>query len=111
LSRPRNWGRSEVLAAFVTNDNLVDLLGAILTLVALRSYLRLTRWRMAVVDGVVGLLLLTKFSPLYMALVLVVLTSRPRAWFSRAPRTPSILCEWGGVLFAIQANVLSVHWS
>jgi dolichyl-phosphate-mannose--protein O-mannosyl transferase len=35
------------LSAFVTNDNLVDLLGAVLVLVAVRFTRRPTGWRMA----------------------------------------------------------------
>jgi hypothetical protein len=72
------------LSAFVTNDNLVNRLGAFLTLVALQCYLRPTRWRMAVVGGVVGLLITTKLSTLPMALVVIVLSFRPRCWLDRA---------------------------
>ena len=55
------------LSAFVTNDNLVNLLGAVLTFVALRYVVSPTRWRMALVGAIVGLLVITKLSALPMA--------------------------------------------
>ena len=72
------------LSSFVTNDNLVDLLGAILTLTALRYARAPTRWRMAVVGAIVGLLVLTKLSVLPIGLVLVVLPLMARDWRTRA---------------------------
>jgi hypothetical protein len=72
------------LSSFVTNDNLVDLLGAILTVVALRYARVSSRLRMAVVGAVVGLLLITKLSALPIALVLVVLPFMTTGWKRRA---------------------------
>ena len=72
------------LSAFVTNDNLVNLLGAILTLCALRYIRRSTvRWIVAV-GAVFGLLVTTKLSVLPLGLLLPVLAlSTPTAWFRR----------------------------
>ena len=72
------------LSSFITNDNLVNLLGAILTVVTLRYALQPSRWRMAAVGVVVGLLMITKLSALPMALVLVVLALMAAGWKGRA---------------------------
>jgi Dolichyl-phosphate-mannose-protein mannosyltransferase len=72
------------LSSFVTNDNLVDLLGAVLTLAALRYARAPSRWRMAAVGAVVGLLVLTKLSTLPIGFVLVVLPLMARDWRTRA---------------------------
>ena len=72
------------LSSFVTNDNLVDLLGATLTLTALRYARAPNRWRMAVVGAIVGLLVLTKLSVLPIGLVLVALPLMARDWRTRA---------------------------
>ncbi len=72
------------LSSFVTNDNLVDLLGAVLTLTALQYARAPSRWRMAVVGAIVGLLVLTKLSVLPIGLVLVVLPLMVRNWRTRA---------------------------
>ena len=50
------------LSAFVTNDNLVNLLGALLAFVALRYVITPSPWRMAWVGVVTGLLVTTKLS-------------------------------------------------
>ena len=71
------------LSSFITNDNLVNLLGAILTVVALRYALQPSRWRMAAVGVVVGLLMITKLSALPIALVLVVLALMAAGWKRR----------------------------
>jgi 4-amino-4-deoxy-L-arabinose transferase-like glycosyltransferase len=71
------------LSSFVSNDNLVDLLGAVLTFVALRYARRPGRWRMAVVGAVIGLLLITKLSTLPMAFVLVALSFMATGWRRR----------------------------
>jgi hypothetical protein len=72
------------LTSFVTNDNLVDLLGAVLTFVALR-YARVPgRGRIAVVGAVIGLLLITKLSTLPIAVVLVPLAFMATGWKRRA---------------------------
>jgi 4-amino-4-deoxy-L-arabinose transferase-like glycosyltransferase len=72
------------LSSFVTNDNLVDLLGAVLTVASLRYARAPNRWRMAAVGAVVGLLLITKLSALPIALVLVVLAFMVTGWKRRA---------------------------
>lgn len=61
------------LTAFVTNDNLVDLLGAILLWAAVRYFVSPTPWRLVLTGGVVGLLVCTKLSTLPVVLVLFVL--------------------------------------
>jgi hypothetical protein len=58
------------LSSFVTNDNLVNVLGAALLLTTLRFMLKPTRWRMTVVGLVVGLLVITKLSALPLVLLL-----------------------------------------
>jgi hypothetical protein len=71
------------ISAFVTNDNLVNLLGAVLAFVALRCFVSPTRWRMAMVGAVVGLLIATKVSALPFAVVLVALAFLKREWLQR----------------------------
>jgi 4-amino-4-deoxy-L-arabinose transferase-like glycosyltransferase len=71
------------LSSFVTNDNLVNLLGAILTVVALRYVRRPSGWRMAAVGAVVGLLLATKLSTLPVVLVLVAMALMVMGWRRR----------------------------
>jgi Dolichyl-phosphate-mannose-protein mannosyltransferase len=71
------------LSAFVTNDNLVDLLGAVLAWVALRFVLRPSRWRIVVVGTVVGLLAITKLSTLPLAFVLIVVVGLQPGWRRR----------------------------
>ena len=71
------------LTSFVTNDNLVDLLGAVLTFVALRYARSPGRGRIAVVGAVVGLLLMTKLSTLPIAIVLVPLAFMATGWKKR----------------------------
>jgi 4-amino-4-deoxy-L-arabinose transferase-like glycosyltransferase len=72
------------LSAFVTNDNLVDLLGAILTFCALRFIRRANlRW-IAAVGAVFGLLVTTKLSVLPLGLLLPALAlSTPTTWLRR----------------------------
>ena len=72
------------LSSFVTNDNLVNLLGAILTFVALKYARAPSRWRMAAVGAVFGLLVTTKLSTLPVALVLVALAFMVQGWKRRA---------------------------
>jgi hypothetical protein len=71
------------LSAFVTNDNLVDLLGAVLVLLALRFTRRPTGWRMAWLGFAFGLLVATKLSALPVGLVLIVLAFMVRGWRRR----------------------------
>ena len=88
------------LSAFVTNDNLVNLLGAILTFVALRYTVSPTRWRMAMVGSIIGLLVATKLSAVPLAVVVLVLAIRQREWFRRAESftiglvASVIVCGW-----------------
>jgi Dolichyl-phosphate-mannose-protein mannosyltransferase len=72
------------LSSFVTNDNLVNLLGAVLTFFALRYARTPGRGRIAVVGAVVGLLLITKLSALPIAIVLVPLAFMATGWKRRA---------------------------
>jgi Dolichyl-phosphate-mannose-protein mannosyltransferase len=71
------------LSAFVTNDNLVNLLGAILAFVSLRCLKWPSPGRMALVGGVVGLLITTKISTLPFAFVVIVLALAQREWLKR----------------------------
>jgi hypothetical protein len=72
------------LSSFVTNDNLVNLLGAILTVAGLRYAQRSSRGRIAVVGALIGLLLITKLSALPIVLVLVPLAFMASGWKRRA---------------------------
>ena len=71
------------LSAFVTNDNMVILLGACLTYVSLRFALSPTRLWMAAVGVVFGLLVTTKLSVLPMGLVVIVLACLVAGWRRR----------------------------
>jgi hypothetical protein len=72
------------LSAFVTNDNLVDFLGAVLVLLALRYARRPSAWRMAWVGFTFGLLVATKLSALPLGLILLVLPLMAKGWKRRA---------------------------
>jgi dolichyl-phosphate-mannose-protein mannosyltransferase len=72
------------LSSFVTNDNLVDLTGALLVFFALRYTIGPSRWRMAAVGGSVGLLVVTKLSALPIALVIFGLAWMVTGWRRRA---------------------------
>ena len=72
------------LSAFVTNDNLVDLLGAVLVFLALRFAKAPSRWRMAAVGCVSGLLITTKLSVLPVVLIVVALAMLVPGWARRA---------------------------
>jgi 4-amino-4-deoxy-L-arabinose transferase-like glycosyltransferase len=61
------------LSSFVTNDNLVNVLGALFVFLAVRYALSPSRWRMVTVGVVFGLLVLTKLSALPIAITIVVL--------------------------------------
>jgi hypothetical protein len=87
------------LSAFVTNDNLVNLLGAVLAFVTLRYLASPTRWRMAAVGAIVGLLVLTKLSALPLAAVLIPLAFTEREWLRRA-QLVAIAC---GAALAVSA--------
>jgi hypothetical protein len=72
------------LSAFVTNDNLVNLLGAGLAYVALKFVLTPNRWRMTAVGAVFGLMVTTKLSALPMGLVIIALALLVAGWKRRA---------------------------
>ena len=72
------------LSAYVTNDNLVNLLAAVLTYLALRYTQSPTRWRIALIGGIVGLLTATKLSALPLGLIVLVLAWMQREWLKRA---------------------------
>ena len=71
------------LSAFVTNDNLVNLLGAVLGYVALRFVMRQSAWNMVWVGLTFGLLVATKLSTLPMGLVIVFLLFLVPTWSRR----------------------------
>jgi 4-amino-4-deoxy-L-arabinose transferase-like glycosyltransferase len=71
------------LTSFVTNDNLVTLLGAVLTVAALRFARSPSRWRMVAVGVCVGLLIITKLSALPVGLILVALVLMVTGWKRR----------------------------
>ena len=95
------------LSAFLTNDNLVNLLAAILTFAALRYVLAPTRWRMAIVGVVVGLLVITKLSALPLAAVVLVLALGRHEWVKRVELVAIsgvasiVVCGW----FLVQNTV------
>jgi hypothetical protein len=72
------------LSSFVSNDNLVDLLGALLVFLAVRYALAPSRWRVSAVGVAFGLLVITKLSTLPMALSIVVLALLVKGWRNRA---------------------------
>jgi hypothetical protein len=69
------------LSSFVTNDNLVDLLGALFVLLALRYTTGPSRLGMVAVGGTFGLLVATKLSALPIGLAVLAL-----AWMVRGFR-------------------------
>jgi len=75
--------RMVFLTSFVTNDNLVDLLGAVLTFLALRYALSPSGRRMTSVGIVYGLLLTTKLTTLPLVVVLVAIAFLAPGWKRR----------------------------
>ena len=71
------------LSSFVTNDNLVDLLGAVLVFLALRYANSPSGWRMAWVGVAFGLLITTKLSILSLGLAIVVMACLVPGWVKR----------------------------
>lgn len=71
------------LSAFVTNDNLVTALGAVLTFVALRCVRSPTTTRTVVLGAVAGLVPLAKLTMLPALAVLVWVVALRRSWASR----------------------------
>lgn len=80
------------LSAFVTNDNLVNFLGAVLGYLALRFITSPSLWKMAWVGATFGLLVATKLSALPMGLVIVILVLLVPTWKRRL----SLLAIAGG---------------
>jgi hypothetical protein len=77
------WPRFVFLSAFVTNDNLVGLMGAILVYLALRYAKAPTAWKMGCIGAVFGLLVTTKLSTLPLGLVVVALACLVSGWIRR----------------------------
>ena len=71
------------ISSFVTNDNLVNLLGAVLAVAVLRYVRAPGRLRIMAVGLVVGLLLITKLSVLPIATVLLILPFMSIGWKRR----------------------------
>jgi hypothetical protein len=71
------------LSSFVTNDNLVDLLGAVLVLLSLRYAKAPSSWRIAWVGVVFGLLITTKLSTLTVGLAILALACLVPGWVRR----------------------------
>ena len=71
------------LSSFVTNDNLVDLLGAVLVFLSLRYAKAPNPWRMAWVGAVFGLLITTKLSTLTLGLAILSLACLVPGWVRR----------------------------
>jgi hypothetical protein len=71
------------LSSFVTNDNLVDLLGALFVLFALRFAIAPSRLGMVAVGGTFGLLVTTKLSALPLALAILALAWMVAGWRRR----------------------------
>ncbi len=88
------------LSAFVTNDNLANLLAAVLVFLALRYVDRPTWWRIAGVGLTVGALIITKLSALPLAAVIVVLAFAQSRWRERARMvvigfgSSVVVCGW-----------------
>jgi hypothetical protein len=95
------------MSAFVTNDNLVNLLGAVLTFFALRFTLKPTTERMLLVGGTFGLLVDTKLSALPLGLVIIVLAFLRPGWKRRLEfagvgfGSALVVCGW----FLVQNTV------
>jgi 4-amino-4-deoxy-L-arabinose transferase-like glycosyltransferase len=88
------------LSPFVTNDNLVVLLGSVLTYCAIRFVQRpSTRWMLAA-GAVLGLLLTTKLSVLPLILLIPVLAAFAPSWRQRALQlgwgylSTAAVCSW-----------------
>jgi hypothetical protein len=71
------------LSSFVTNDNLVDLLGAVLVFLSIRYAKSPSAWRMAWIGGVFGLLITTKLSTLPLGLAVFALAFLVCGWIRR----------------------------
>lgn len=71
------------LSSFVTNDNLVDFLGALVTLAAVAYAQKPNPWRMTWIGGTLGLIAITKLSALPLYLVLLVALVVGGRWAKR----------------------------
>lgn len=71
------------LSPFVTNDNLVDLLGAVVVFLSLRYAKVPSSWRMMWVGALFGLLITTKLSTLTLGLAILALACLVPGWVSR----------------------------
>ncbi len=71
------------LSSFVTNDNLVDLLGAVSVFLALRYTRNLSARSMMWLGAVFGLLITTKISTLSLGLAILVLACFAVGWVRR----------------------------
>jgi len=88
------------LSSFVTNDNLVVLLGSVLTYCAIRFVQRpSTRWMLAT-GAVFGLLVTTKLSVLPLILLIPILAAFAPSWRQRALQlgwgylSTAAVCSW-----------------
>ena len=88
------------LSSFVTNDNLADLLGAVLVLVSVRYAIAPSRRRMLWVGAALGLLVTTKLSTLPLFLVLAALATMVVGWRRRVAEvalglgSALVVCGW-----------------
>jgi hypothetical protein len=88
------------LSSFVTNDNLVDLLGALFVLFALRFAIAPSRLGMVAVGGTFGLLVATKLSALPLALAILALAWMVAGWRRRVEfaalgfGSAFVVCGW-----------------
>jgi Dolichyl-phosphate-mannose-protein mannosyltransferase len=88
------------VSAFVTNDNLVNTLGAALAYSAVRFFVSPTRWWTVAVGAIVGLVAITKLSALPVAAILIPLAAATKGWIRRAEviavaaAAALIVCGW-----------------
>ncbi len=92
--------RFAFLSAYVTNDNLVDLLGAVLAYTTVRSLQSPSLWLKAAVGAICGLLIITKLSALPALAVLFPVVLSGGDWRSRGR----------AALAALGAVVLVAGW-
>lgn len=85
------------LSSFVTNDNLANLLGAVLVLASVRFLMKPSLWRIALVGAVFGLLVITKLSALPVGIVIIVLAAMAPSWSRRFAQ----LAVGGGATLAL----------
>ena len=94
------WPRFVFVSAFVTNDNLANLLGALLGYLALRFVMSPSLWKIAWVGATFGLLVATKLSALPLGLVIIILVLFVPTWKRRmslvavAGAAAFLTCGW-----------------